>query len=108
MRLRRSSSPVTCISAPTDSPTKPPLDWVELQSAMAATTNPATSAPFDTSPARGGLPESKLMFTAGKGDLGVLVPSIHAASVDFATNQVTLTGVFGPTLGTAESYGAGG
>ncbi|MEP6754724.1 MAG: hypothetical protein ABJA67_04415 [Chthonomonadales bacterium] len=82
--------------APPDSPTKPPFDWSELQAAMATTVNPNTGITFDTS---GGNFPSKLIFTAGPGDLGVLVPSIHDITVDVTKSEATLTGKFGAKQG---------
>lgn len=93
---------------PTDNPKKPPLDWGELQSAMSTTISPDTGLPFDTSPGVIPKPNAKLMFTAGSGSLGVIVPSIRDAMVDTAKNEVTLTGVFGSNQGSLEINAAAG
>ncbi len=83
-------------AVPLDSPTKPPFDWTEIQVEMATIIDPNTFSTFDTS---SGNPPSKLIFTAGPGDLGVVVPSIHDISVDVTKNEATLTGKFGAKQG---------
>lgn len=85
-------------------PAKPPFDLAELRAAMAAETS-NTGSHYDTSPGFGNVPAAKFIITAGGGDLGVIVPSVHEATVDLTKDEMTLTGVFGPDQGTVDVDG---
>lgn len=90
--------------APIDPSNPPPMDWAGVKTAMSSTLIPGTQVHYGHSPSVDSTkyPDADLTFTAGQGDLGVIVPSITSVGVpDFNTKNVTLFGLFGNKQGTA-------